>query len=312
MEAGEYFAESYRSARGKFLAACETLQLRPTAFRAPGSPGEPEPPLLDFVRLGDQAATRVLIVCGGDRRMDALCCSGIEVGWLNEFAKANLPRDTAIALLHHGAAPQSGGETTAAGEPPPEWEDDVLANVEKRYAEYARLQGVDAMGAPLRASSEAGVPGYPAKMLDSVAGGLGSAATGRIALIDIRVGLGRYGEAEITPCHPPDSAAARRVRSWFAMSEPQDTDGGVGAQTPDSLAAGLMRRFPGAEITAFSAAFGTYSMMSVLDSLASRPEGESTPDPRRLLFPKDDAWRDAVWHSAIIVIQRALTALHIR
>lgn len=312
MDAGEYFAESYRSARGKFLAACKTLRLSPTAFRPPGGPGEPEPALLDFVRLGDPAATHILAICGGDRRIDALCCSAIEVGWLNEFATANLPRDTAIALLHHGPAPKSGGEATGTDEPPPEWEDDVLANVEKRYAEYARLQGVDALGAPLRTSSQADVPGYPAKMLDSVAMGLGSAATGRIAFIDIRVGLGRYGEAEITPCHPPDSAAARRVRSWFGMAELQDADGGADAQAPDSLAAGLMRRFPGAEITAFTAAFGTYSMMSVLNSLASRPEGDSAPDPRQLLFPTDDAWRDAVWHSAIIVVQRALTALHMR
>lgn len=311
MAAGEYFAESFRSARGKFLAACEPLRLRPVAFRIPGGPGEPEPPLLDLVRLGDPAATHILAICGGDRQIDALCCSGIEVGWLNEFAKANLPDDTAIALLHHGPVPKSGGEAVAE-ELPPEWDDDVLANVERRYAEYARLQGIDSTGAPLPVSSEPDVPGYPGKMLDSVAMALDSAATGRIAFLDVRVGLGRHGEAEIAPCHPPDSAAAKRVRSWFGVADPQEPDGSGDAQAPDSLVAGLMRRFPGAEITAFTAAFGTYSMMSVLDSLASRPEGRDAPDPRQLLFPRDDAWRDAVWHSAVIVIQRTLTALHMR
>ncbi|MDH3228499.1 MAG: M14 family metallopeptidase [Alphaproteobacteria bacterium] len=309
MDADAFFADNYRTARDKFISACRALRLLPQAHLATAGPGETELPLVDSVRLGDPAARRMLVVCGGDRQVDALCCSAIEVGWLNEFANASLPHDTAILLLNHGPAPPAGGEAPPRGGPPPEWEDDLLAKVEKRYAEYARRKGVDSLGKPVAVPEMHSIPGYPAAVLDSVAKWLHSAADGRIAFVDVRIGLGPYGEVEITPCHPSDTAATRRVRSWFGMAD-QPPENAPAAQEPDSLAAGLIRRLPEAEITAFSATFGTYSMMSVLDSLTTRPEGEAIPDPRQLLCPSDEAWRNAVWRSAIIVIQRALTALH--
>lgn len=305
MDAEAYFAESYRTARGNFLSACRELHLLPQAY---ADPGDPDLPLVDSVRLGDPAARHMLVVCGGDRKVDALCCSAIEVGWLIEFATANLPRDTAILLVHHGPVPPAGGEAPFRGGPPPQWEDDLLAKVEKRYAEYARRKGVDSLGAPLATTEAQGGPGYPGPVLDALAKWLDSAAAGRIVFVDVRVGLGPYGEVEIAPCHPPDTAAAIRVRSWFGLAEPPEGHT-VAPQEPDRLAAGLIRRLPEAEVSAFSAAFGTYSMKSVLDSLTTRPEGEVAPDPRQLLFPSDEAWRNAVWRSATIVIQRALTAL---
>lgn len=309
MEATEFFTDNYRDAHTKFLAACRAQQLMPLAFRAPDDPRSGDLPLVECVRLGNPAATHVLAVCGGDRSMDALCCSGIAIGWLSEFAKARLPRDTAIVLMHHGPVPATGGEVRGESGPAPVWEDNLLATVEKRYAQYAREKGVDAMGAPLATKSSPDTPGYPGTVLDALAREMESASRGRIVFADIRVSLAPFGEAEITPCHAPDSPAAKRVRGWFAAPEsPEDAD--PGTQEPDSLAAGLMRRFTGSNVTAFSAAFGTYSLMSVLDSLSARPANRATPDPRQLLFPKDDAWRNAVWRSAVIVLQRALTGIH--
>lgn len=307
MDADAFFSRNVSDARGKFLTACRAQRLLPQAYRWPSDPTETALPLVDSVRVGDPAARRMLVVCGGDHQADALCCSAVVVGWLSEFAGKGLPRDTAVLLLQHGAAPPTGGEPASADVPPPAWEDDLLAKAEERYAEYARRKGVDSLGAPL-AGAGAGLAGYPAGVLDAVAKWLDSAADGRIAIVDIRVGLGPFGEAEITPCHPPDTTAARRVQAWFGLPDPPD-----GAQTapqePDSLATGLIRRQPDAEITAFSAAFGTYSMMSVLESLAARPAGDAVPDTRQILFPDDSAWRAAVWRSATRVIQRTLTAL---
>ena len=220
MDAGAYFSESYLGAHDKFVSACRALRLLPQSYWASSGHGDTDPPLVDSVRLGDPSARHILVVCGGDRQADALCCSAIEIGWLNEFAKASLPRDTAILLVHHGAAPPTGGEAPPRGGPPPVWEDDLLAKVEKRYAEYARQKGVDSLGAPLDTPEVQGIPGYPGTLLDALAKWLGSAAAGRVAFVEIRVGLGAYGVAEITPCHPPETAAARRVRSWFGLAEP--------------------------------------------------------------------------------------------
>ncbi|UCH74004.1 MAG: DUF2817 domain-containing protein [Rhodospirillales bacterium] len=310
MDADAYFADDYRSARGKFLAACRAARLLPQSYAASAGDAEHRLPLAETVRLGDPAARHMMVVCGGDRKADALCCSAIEVGWLTEFATAVLPRDSAVLFVHHGPAPATGGELPSQAGPPPEWEDDLLAKVEKRYAEYAREKGVDALGAPLPHTDRQKTAGYPAALLDSMVRWLDSAADGRIVFVDVRVGLGPFGEAEIVPCHAADSEAARRVRNWFELADSPTGDHAIAPQQPDSLTAGLIRRLPEAEVTTFSVAFGTYSMMSVLDTLTSRPRDAEVPDPRQLLYPDDTAWRTAVWRSAIVVLQRTLTAIH--
>jgi hypothetical protein len=308
MSAEDYFSKTYQGTRTKFLAACRELRLQPTGYSAPDGP--PEPPLIDCLRLGNPSADHILVICGGDRKTDALCCSAIETGWLREFGKANLPADTAILLLHHGAAPATGGEVPgAAASPPPQWEDDILAKVEERYAEYARQQGIDSTGAPLDGPADGDVPGYPGRVLDTLAHAMAPAADGKIVLIEIRVGTGPWGEAELTPRHPQNSAGARRVREWFSLPAPSEEELQETREL-DSLGAGLRRRFPQADITAASASFGTYSMMSVLENLAARPEGRAIPETAAMVYPEDPAWRDAVWKNAIVVIQRVLTRLH--
>lgn len=180
MSAEDYFSKTYQSARAKFLAACRELRLQPTQFRMPDGPQESDPPLVDCLRLGNPSANHLLVICGGDRKTDALCCSGIETGWLREFGNANLPADTAILLLHHGAAPATGGEVPGTGRPPPQWEDDILAKVEERYAEYARQQGIDSTGAPLDGPADGDAPGYPGRVLDMLAQAMAPAADGKI------------------------------------------------------------------------------------------------------------------------------------
>lgn len=311
MSADKYFSKSYHGARTNFLTACRELHLRPAAFPNPEDAGDTNPPLVDCLRLGSPGATNILVILGGDRLSDGLCCSAIETGWLREFGKANLPSDSALVLLHHGAAPSSGGELPDTGGPPPQWEDDILARVEERYAEYARQQGIDATGAPLGKPQDGDVPGYPGALLDMLARAMTAGVPDRIVFVEIRVGTGPWGEAELTPCHPPNSDKAKRIRKWFSLPEPSE-DELPGERKMDHLGAGLMRRFPDSEIIAARATFGTYSMMSVLENLAARQEDRATPQTGRMIYPDSAEWRDAVWRSAIVIIQRALTGLHSR
>lgn len=308
MAADEYFSGTYQSARAKFLAACRELRLRPTEFRTPDGPPAPEPPLVDCLRLGSPSARHLLVICGGDRKTDALCCAAIETGWLLEFGKAHLPADTAVLLLHHGAAPPTGGEIPGAGKDAPQWEDDILAKVEARYAEYARQHGIDSTGAPLAQPGDGDVPGYPGRLLDTLAHAVAPAGAERIVLLEIHVGTGPWGEAELTPCHVSGSSGARHLQKWFSMPEPGE-DAPSGERELESLGAGLRRRFAGADIIAATVTFGTYSMKSILESLASRPEDQAVPNAAALVYPEDAAWRESVWHSAVVVIQRALTGL---
>jgi hypothetical protein len=309
MPAEEYFSKTYQSARAKFLAVCRDLKVQPTEFRTPEGAQPPEPPLVDCLRLGSPTANHLLIICGGDRKNDALCCAAMEIGWLREFGKASLPADTAIVLLHHGPAPATGGELPEALGPTPQWDDDILARVEERYAEYARQHGIDSTGAPLAGPADGDVPGYPGRLLDMLAHTVAPDAVDRIVFLEIRVGTGPWGEAELTPCHSSESPAGRRVRNWFGLPDPSAEEP-RGERELDSLGAGLRRRFPQSDIAAVTVSFGTYSMKSVLESLATRPEGEAVPKTGSIVYPQDPAWREAVWKKAIVVIQRALTGLH--
>lgn len=311
MAAEDYFAKSYRGARAKFLAAGQELRLQPTEFRTPSGPQAPEPPLIDYLRLGSPAASRLLVICGGDRRIDALCCGAIETGWLTEFGKARLPADTAILLLHHGAAPATGGELPDAARPPQQWDDDILAKVEERYAEYARQQGIDSTGAPLDRPTDGDVSGYPGRVMDMLVQAMPPTAADSAVFLEIRVGTGPWGEAELTPCHPVNSDNARRARRWFNLPGPPG-DQLTGDPELDSLGASLRRRLPRTDITAVTASFGTYSMMSVLESLAARPEGRAIPETGAMVYPTDPKWRTAVWRNAVSAIQRALTGLQAR
>lgn len=311
MSAEDYFSKNYRGARTKFLSACREQRVQPVGFWKQDDSEASGPPLIDCLRLGHAGATNLLVILGGNRLTDALCCSAVETGWLREFGKANLPSDSAILLLHHGAAPQSGGEVADVGSPPPQWEDDILARVEERYAEYARQQGIDATGAPLDRPRDGDVSGYPAKVMDRLTRAMAPAEPDRIVFIEIRVGIGPWGEAELIPCHPPNSDSTRRIRKWFSLPEPSEEEP-PGERNLDSLGASLRRRFPDSEIIAARASFGTYSMMSVLKNLASRPEDRAMPETGRMIYPDDPEWQKAVWKNAIVVIQRALTCLHSR
>lgn len=309
MSAEDYFSKTYQSARAKFLAACREQRLQPTEFRTPDGAPAPEPPLVDCLRLGNPSADQLLVICGGDRRIDALCCAAVETGWLKEFGKASLPADTAIAMLHHGAAPATGGELADDFGAVPQWEDDILARVEQRYAEYARQHGIDSTGAPLSEPGDGDVPGYPAKILDALHHAVAPTVPTAVVFLDFRVGTGPWGEAELTPCHPIESSNARRARKWFSLPNPS-ADDPRGERELGSLGTGLRRRFSQVDITAVTVSLGTYSMKTVLESLAARPEGESIPQTGSMVYPQDPAWREAIWKSAIVVIQRALTGLH--
>lgn len=310
MATGDYFSTDFDEARDRFFAACRDLRLRPAEIMGRGSFGG-KAPLVDVVHLGNPAARRLLVLTGGDRLADALVCSAIQTGWLKEFGGATLPPDIAVVLLHHGAAPQTGGETAVEERAPPQWDSDLLTKVEERYAAYAREKGVDHMGAPVEtaASSDGDAAGYGKDVLDSVAEHLATARDARIAFMDICLGLGPYGEAGIIGCHPPGTAAADRIRIAFALPAPTEDEPATPG-SPGRMTTGLMRRFPGTDIAAVRLEFGTYSMLSVLDTLLSRDPDRAVPDPRQLLAPDAESWRESVWRSAIMNIQRALAALH--
>ncbi len=69
--AEDFFSASAEAARKKFVLACRPMGILPRTYRAPGQVAGPT--LADVVRLGNESASRLLVLCGGNRASDALC-----------------------------------------------------------------------------------------------------------------------------------------------------------------------------------------------------------------------------------------------
>ena len=82
MSTQDYFSDTYAEARTKFLAACETLGLKPQSIHHPDNGPAGEALYTDVVRVGPQSADKVFIVCAGTHGVEGFCGSGCFTGLL--------------------------------------------------------------------------------------------------------------------------------------------------------------------------------------------------------------------------------------
>lgn len=95
-----HFSDSYRDARGKFLAAAETAGARLEHHELPGHSGPDGLPLyMDIAALGPADADVVVTVLSGAHGVEGFCGSAAQTCWLANGAK-DLPRGVALLLVH--------------------------------------------------------------------------------------------------------------------------------------------------------------------------------------------------------------------
>jgi Protein of unknown function (DUF2817) len=99
MEANRFFARSYAEARAKFLAAARGAgaKLQSHAHPLPGRDGERL--ALDFARVGDADAAKLLILSSGVHGIEGYAGSGVQNALLADAGFLEAAREAGIALL---------------------------------------------------------------------------------------------------------------------------------------------------------------------------------------------------------------------
>lgn len=248
------FPDSYASARKAFIIWVNKVigsQAKSSVYQCAGNTPDGEALFTDTVWLGQDDASKVLVLLAGTHGVEGFVGSAIELDFLHLFAagEISVPDDTAILIVHAltpwGYAwlrrcdengvdlnrnavdfsvtlPENNGYEALRGAL---FSTDVHAR-NQACAEYGRQYG--------RTALEIAISGGQYTDPDGPFYGGDKAAHGRVvtedlirrfklaerdlAVIDLHSGLGPYGYGEIICDHPPGSEGIRVAQTWYGDS----------------------------------------------------------------------------------------------
>lgn len=96
----DYFCDDYADARARFRRACEQAELAVATHRNPAPAPSGVELTTDVACVGPEHAHNLLVLVSGVHGVETLCGSGCQTGWLESGAYRQLPRDTAVILVH--------------------------------------------------------------------------------------------------------------------------------------------------------------------------------------------------------------------
>src|SRR5262245_45940582 len=101
MPISEYFADTYREARNKFLEAAHTAGAKLAHYTLPNFHGpKKEELVLDLARLGPDNPAKILMLISATHGVEGFCGSGCQVGYLTDQLYKVLPADSGAILIH--------------------------------------------------------------------------------------------------------------------------------------------------------------------------------------------------------------------
>jgi len=246
-----FFAETVDQAHAGFRASAQAAGLAIEEYTHPlaGPDGEPLATALGWT--GPRHARRVVAVISGVHGVEGFAGAAIQRGWIERFASAPLPDDTAVLLLHlinpWGTA-WSRRETEDNVDlfrnlayPGPDYPRNALyeryeaginprspagperAEADRLLAAFEAEHGRETVLATIRR----GQHHYPKGMTFNGAGPtwssrlverIGSewlASAARVDVLDIHTGFGAPGDVLFIPAAPPGSALYARIERWF-------------------------------------------------------------------------------------------------
>lgn len=305
MDPGENFAASYAEARGKFGAAAKARGLAIDEHVLPDRHGvDGETLAMDVARLGDRAATGLLLITSATHGIEGYCGSGCQIGLLRDDAFIDAVRDARIALLFvHAVNPHgfSHGRrvnednvdlnrnfrdfatplpaNTAYAEihsllvpatwPPPR-------ENEARIGAYIAQHGERAWQAAVSIGQHAypdGLffggtqPTWSNRTLRAVLRGHGASCR-RLAWIDIHTGLGPRGHGEkiYAGCDAP--ADLERAKRWWGADITSFYEGSsTSAAVTGTVTLAAYDECPQAEFSAIGLEYGTRPLPEVFNAL---------------------------------------------
>jgi hypothetical protein len=303
--AREFFSRDYADARKRFTEAAKAAGVTPARHINPNGKGPNGEELsTEVVRFGPAPAENVIFVSSGTHGVEGFCGSGAQVGMLRNGLSKELPKSTALVLIH-GINPHGFAHERRVNEnnvdlnrnfrdhktPPPH---------NAPYAEiHALLTPADWDG-PARKSADVAIAAYIEKrglmtFQSAVSTGQWEFADGlfyggnapvwsnqtwrklirehasgakRIVHLDFHTGLGGYGDCEVIfgPNKAKNDDLARARAWWGRVASTADGDS-VSADVQGVNPGALAEEVPGAEVTAVALEYGVVPVMDTLNAL---------------------------------------------
>lgn len=304
----DYFSDSYSAARMRFRQAVQASGGRLTSHRNPATCRSeslgPDGLTTDVGMIGPAEAKRILVAQSATHGVEGFAGSGIEVGWLAMGMAGELPKDTALLLIHalnpHGFAMLSRVNENNVdlnrnfvdhGRPypanpgyvelrnaicPRTWTPEALKAADARMDAYAKVHGA----AALRAATSSGQyvdpegvfhggrkPTWSNHTLDQILRHHAGPASA-VAIIDLHTGLGPSGYGEIMNGHQAGTDGYARVKDWFGGEATSNEEGSSSSApiTGDTLVGGL-RALPRAKVTGITLEYGTFPLSEILRAI---------------------------------------------
>ncbi len=299
-----YFAPDYRAARAGFLAAASDAGARVETFENPAPGPDGAPVFTDVARLGDDGASRVLLLNSATHGVEGFCGSGILNGWLRSGAWRGLPRGVRAVLIHainpHGFAwvrrvtednvdlnrnfgahggsypknPEYDGLHALVA--PRKWDEKSRARTARGLETYASKHGDFALQAAITRGQHdhadglfygGRAPTWSNRTFREILERHAKGAA-RVAFLDLHTGLGTYGASELIAGATPGTPNGDRLIAWFAEGVARSASGKSSSAPVTGVIGGAVRQaLSGAEITSVTVEFGTYPVRQVLDAL---------------------------------------------
>jgi hypothetical protein len=304
-KASDFFSRDYADARKRFTEAAKAAGVDPARHvnanvKGPGG----EELSTEVARFGPAPAEKVIFVSSGTHGVEGFCGSGAQVGMLRNALHKELPKNTALVLIH-GINPHGFAHERRVNEnnvdlnrnfrdhktPPPH---------NAPYAEiHALLTPADWNG-PARNKADGDIAAYIEKrglmtFQAAVSTGQWEFADGlfyggnapvwsnqtwrklirehasgakRIVHLDFHTGLGAYGDCEVifgpNKAKPGDLA---RARAWWGRVASTADGDSVSADVQGVNPGALAEEVPGAEVTAVALEYGVVPVMDTLNAL---------------------------------------------
>ena len=314
-DAGRHFSQSYREARGKYLAATDAAGLDAFAHPHPMLGRDGEALAMDVVRDGPVDAAALLIVSSACHGVEGFCGSAVQTALLHDAAWHRAVVDAGVAVLFiHALNPygfswwrrtthenvdlnrnfhdfsqtlpcNAAYDELAAAIVPASWppSDDVEAVLQRYAAQHgmAKLQQAISGG---QYEHPEGVfyggrdPTWSHVTLRHV---LQEHATrcARLGWIDLHTGLGPAGVGERIFACRDDAAALRRARTWWGDKVTSIYDGSSSSAPLQGLMwLAAYQECPQAEYTGIALEYGTRPIMEMLDALRADQWIENHPE----------------------------------
>lgn len=354
----DYFSADYGEARAKFLDACGAAGARVESFENPNAGPDGAQLYTDVAELGPRDAEAVLALGSGTHGVEGFCGSGIQTGLLRDGLASQLKPGQSVVMIHainpFGFAhlrrfnednidPNRNFIDHTAPHPPSPAYDALYDAINpqvgsrwKREASFLRLLMERAIKGTrtLKVAITEGQYMHPTGLffggtfetwsnqtLRSISDRYFSGAN-RVAFVDIHTGLGPFGQGELFCRFPVESAAFKRMTSWWGdrVTPAMNSNAAADSLTGTTVVA-VSDMLPEAEVSSVTLEFGTFGPIAVLRALQAEnwlhhhggvdnPRAQAIKaEIRRVFYPDTDDWKTRVWNQGREIVDQALAGL---